>query len=247
MENQNRPDNFSTQKDGAALRWFALGVVVGAIAASAAALLITAARTPSTNAAPQRDMNTQALADTQTFTSRVALRARNTQGNADARVTIVEYSDFNCGFCRHFYEQTLQRLVDAYVKTGQARISYKHYPLLTLSSVWKAEAAECAADQDRFWEYHAMLFSSRIDGRDEAEVKRALTTAAVQLGLSEPDFTRCLSDGEARQRIEADVAEGQQLGVTGTPYFLINGRRLIGAQPFEAFQKAIEAELAQAP
>lgn len=244
---EDQPSTPTNQNDRVALGWFALGVVVGAVAASAAALLITAARTPSTNVVQQRDANAQVLTDAQPFVPKVALRPQNTQGDAAARVTIVEYSDFNCGFCRRFHDQTFQQLVDTYVKTGQARISYKHYPFLTPSSAWKAEAAECAAEQNRFWEYHAMLFATEIDGQNESEVKRALTAAAVQLGLSEPDFTRCLSDGEARRRVEADAAEGQQLGVTGTPSFLINGRPLVGAQPFEAFKKMIDAELAQTP
>ncbi len=231
--------------DRLALKWFALGAIFGAIVAVGAMLIFTAARTPSA-AAPKNTDAGITLPDAQPFLPKVEVRGPNTQGNADAPVTIVEYSDFNCGFCRRFYAETLQRILDEYVKTNKARFSYKHYPFLAESSAWKAEAAECAAEQGHFWDYHTSLFTQNIAGDDEAAVKRALTTAAADIQLDVEAFTNCLNAGNAHQRVQADAEEGRRLGVSGTPSFLINGRPLVGAQPYEAFKAMIEEELAKA-
>ena len=122
----------------------------------------------------------------------------------------MEYSDFNCGFCRRFYDETLQRIVDEYVATGKVRFSYKHYPFLAPSSTWKAEAAECAAAQGRFWDYHEKLFTTNIAGEDEVATKRALTDLAAELRLDVAVFTACLSAGDARRQVEDDAEEGCQ-------------------------------------
>ncbi|MCS6848233.1 MAG: thioredoxin domain-containing protein [Anaerolineae bacterium] len=245
MESTEQTTEPTANADRLALKWFALGAVFGGIVAVGAMLVIMAARTPS--AASQQADAGMALSDAKPFLPKVEVRAPNTQGNADAHVTIVEYSDFNCGFCRRFYTETLQRILDEYVKTGKARFSYKHYPFLAPSSAWKAEAAECAAEQGRFWDYHTLLFTQNIAGDDEAAVKQALTTAAGEIQLDVAAFTDCLNAGNARRRVQADAEEGQQLGVSGTPSFLINGRPLVGAQPYARFKAMIEEELAKAP
>lgn len=245
MESPERITEPTPNSDRLALKWFALGAVFGAVVAVGATLAIMAARTPST--ARQHADAGMTLTDAQPFLPKVEVRAANTQGSADARVTIVEYSDFNCGFCRRFYAETLQRILDEYVDTGKARFSYKHYPFLAPSSAWKAEAAECAAEQGRFWDYHSLLFMQNIAGDDEATMKQALTTAAADIQLDVTAFTNCLNAGNARRRVQTDAEEGQRLGVSGTPSFLINGRPLVGAQPYEAFKAMIEEELAKAP
>ncbi len=246
MEPQEQTHESTLKSDRVALKWFAFGAAFGAIVAVGAMLVFTAARTPSA-ATPKGTDAGMTLPDAQPFLPKVAVRGPNTQGSADAPVTIVEYSDFNCGFCRRFYAETLQRILDEYVKTNKARFSYKHYPFLAESSAWKAEAAECAAEQGRFWDYHALLFTQDIFGNDEATMKQALTTAASSIQLNVEAFTNCLNAGSARQRVQADAEEGRRLGVSGTPSFLINGRALIGAQPYEAFKAMIEEELAKAP
>ncbi len=188
------------------------------------------------------------LSDPQPFLPKVATRPQNTMGDANARIIIVEYSDFNCGFCRRFYQDTFPRLVNEYVATGKVRMSYKHYPFLRPSSVWKAQAAECAGAQGRFWDYHGKLFSSEVGGgEDEASVKQALAGLAGELGLNVEAFTTCLNDNAIQQQVLSDAQEGQRLGVSGTPSFLVNGRPLVGAQPFEAFRDLIESELAKPP
>jgi len=247
QEREKGEAHSSADRDRAALKWFALGAVVGALAAVGATAIFTAARTPSPATPNAGGSDGMALSDARPFAHRVAVRPQNTQGSADATVTIVEYSDFNCGFCRRFYEETLQRVINDYVATGRVRFSYKHYPLLAPSSVWKAEAAECAAAQGRFWDYHQKLFTTNILGEDEGATKRALTDLAAEIRLDVAMFTACLSAGDARRQVEEDALEGRRLAVSGTPSFLINGRPLVGAQPYEAFKAMIEEELASAP
>jgi protein-disulfide isomerase len=247
MQTERSPN----QAIGTKVTWFALGAAVGALAI----FLIIGATTESPRAnfaasptANPPTGNEVALPDPRPFAPKVAIRPQNTMGDANARVVIVEYSDFNCGFCRRFYQETFPRLINEYVNTGKVRMSFKHYPFLRPSSVWKAHAAECAAAQGRFWDYHGKLFSSEVGGGDdEASVKQALVGLASELGLNTELFTACLNDSAGQQQALSDAQEGRRLGVSGTPSFLVNGRPLVGAQPFEAFRAIIEEELANAP
>ena len=208
----------------------------------------TSTSAPSGTAQAPTSGNEVILSDPQPFLPKVATRPQNTMGDANAKLVIVEYSDFNCGFCRRFYQETFPRLVNEYVATGKVRMSYKHYPFLRSSSVWKAQAAECAGAQGRFWDYHGKLFSSEVGGgEDEASVKQALAGLASELELNIEAFTACLNDSAIQQQVFSDAQEGQRLGVSGTPSFLVNGRPLVGAQPFEAFRALIEEELAKLP
>lgn len=169
----------------------------------------------------------------------VNARIANSQGAADAPVTIVEYSDFDCGFCRRFYQSTYKQLLDAYVAKGIVKISYKHYPFLTKSSQPKAMVAECASEQGQFWAMHDVLFSGRIPASDPQTVRVESVAVAKELGMDIARFDACLDDEKVKQRIIADASEAQQVGVRGTPTFLINGKALVGAQPIENFAAAI--------
>ena len=169
---------------------------------------------------------------------------KNVLGEADAPVTIVEFSDFQCPYCQRFYTQTEQQIVDAYVTTGKARIAYRHFPLsFHQNAQISAEAAECAADQGKFWEMHDLLFT-RGQGDGTGLDSTNLKAYAKELGLNTATFNTCLDSGAKTAMVQADFAAGQAAGVSGTPAFFINGRSLVGAQPFSAFQAAIDAELA---
>ncbi len=170
----------------------------------------------------------------------VSHRPANTLGNADAPVTIVEYSDFECGYCRSFYSTTLQQVINDYVKSGKVKISYKHFPFLADSSLPKAVVSECAAEQGKFWEMHNALFGGRIPKADEASMNRQAAQLAAEFGMDGARFGDCLVNPQVRQRVIDDANEGQKVGVRGTPTFLINGKPLVGAQPYAAFRMAIE-------
>jgi protein-disulfide isomerase len=160
------------------------------------------------------------------------------RGAADAPVTIVEFSDFHCPFCKRV-QPTLAQLLERY--PGKVRLAYRDYPIDGLHPQARkaAEAARCARDQGKFWEYHDLLFAGPPSATPEA-----LERYAGQAGLDVAAFGACLSGGVHRAAVQRDVDEAGRLGISGTPGFFINGRPLTGAQPLEAFVRVIEEELA---
>jgi protein-disulfide isomerase len=127
-----------------------------------------------------------------------------------------------------------------YVKTGIVRYGYQHMAFLGPESKSAAEASECADEQGKFWEYHDKLFASQ--GSAGAFSRENLKRFAADLKLDAAKFNACLDSGKYSAVVEKETASVQAAGVTSTPSFLLNGQPLSGAQPFETFQKAIEAE-----
>ena len=171
------------------------------------------------------------------------VRAANLQGNPNAPVQIVEYGDFGCIFCTRFYQQTLSKVIDKYVKTGQANLVYKHFPIVSLhpAADLAAIASECAADQGKFWDYHNLLFERNTKGFATA----ALAQMATDLQMNLPTFNSCMTNGATSGRMTADMNEGRALNVGGTPTFFINGVAVVGAQPYEVFDRAISQALSK--
>jgi protein-disulfide isomerase len=159
------------------------------------------------------------------------------RGPATAPVTIVEFSDFECPFCGRLFP-TLKAVENIYV--DRIRIVYRQFPLRRIHPLAEkaAEASLCANEQGRFWEMHDSLF-----GDQEHLTVDALKARAVSLKLDTAAFNACLDSGREAAAIDKDIAEGTKAGVTGTPAMFINGRMLVGAQPFAAIQAIIEEEL----
>ena len=159
------------------------------------------------------------------------------RGLATAPVTLVEFSDFHCPFCKQV-QSTLKQLLERY--PGKVKLVYRDFPIDSLHPEARraAEAARCAQDQGKFWEYHDLLFAGPPRAAPED-----LERYAGQVGLDLAAFGRCLSGGVHRAAVQRDLDEGARLGVAGTPGFFINGRPLSGAQPFEVFVRVIEEEL----
>jgi protein-disulfide isomerase len=159
------------------------------------------------------------------------------RGPADAPVTIVEFSDYQCPFCRRA-EPTVKEVLAKY--EGKVRFVFRHFPLDRIHPQARgaSEAAACAAEQGKFWEYHAELFSG--DGQLDRPV---LDAAAQKTGLDAAAFKTCVDERKTQALVEADVKAGEDAGVSGTPAFFINGIPLRGALPFEEFQKVIDEEL----
>lgn len=171
-----------------------------------------------------------------------ALGKGPTLGSPKAPVSVVEFSDFQCSFCKRFWSDTLPALEEAYIKKGQARFTYRHFAILGRFSEQAAQAAECSAEQGRFWEYHDMLFKNQGRGVfTDSNLKRY----AEELKLNSQAFSQCLDSGKYRKKVEGETAVGASLGLRGTPSFFVNSRLLVGAQPFEAFRQFIEEELEQ--
>ena len=166
-----------------------------------------------------------------------------TKGQPNAPISVVEFSDFQCSFCRKFWQETFPKLEAEYIKTGKVRFVYRHFIALGPLSEQAAHAAECAGEQGKFWPYHNLLFERAgplafTDGR--------LKEYARELGLDPRALDGCMTSGRYKDRIRQESAAAHYLGATGTPTFLIGGQLLIGAHPFETFKRALDAILAVA-
>jgi protein-disulfide isomerase len=164
-----------------------------------------------------------------------------TMGDPNAPVVIEEFSDFQCAYCRQFFLETEKPLIDQYVSTG--KVYFIHRTLgswLGPGSQYAAEAAYCAGDQDMFWEYHDALFTNQ--GRMKFSPVN-LIQLADSLVMDLNEFGDCVESYKYREQVKKDLTDGVSAGVRGTPSFLINGRLVVGAQPFSFFQQAIETAL----
>ncbi|MBI5393346.1 DsbA family protein [Candidatus Woesearchaeota archaeon] len=163
------------------------------------------------------------------------------KGDKNAKVTIVEFSDYQCPFCGRFFRDTLPQVEEQYVKTGKVKMVFRDFPLSFHENAQKAgEAAECAGDQDKYWEMHDKLFQNQ-----QKLAVSDLKQYAVDLKLDTKAFNDCLDSSKYKAEMQKDMADGSSYGVSGTPAFFINGRKLVGAQPFSAFKSIIDAELAK--
>jgi protein-disulfide isomerase len=161
----------------------------------------------------------------------------HSQGPADAPIQLVEFADFQCSFCFRAHP-TVEKVLATY--GNRIRFVYRHFPLSNHQDARPAaEAAECAAEQDKFWPYYQVLFSdpSKLDGT-------SLRAAAAQVGLDTDRFNQCVDSRKYKSVVDADLKAGEEVGVSGTPAFFVNGRMLSGAQPFEEFKQLIDEELA---
>jgi protein-disulfide isomerase len=162
---------------------------------------------------------------------------RPAKGPADAPVEIIEFSDFQCPFCLNAFP-TVNQVVATY--GDRVRVVYRHYPLANHPRARPAaEASQCADEQGKFWAFHDRLFGDQTRLSD-ADFKQH----AAELGLDVTQFNNCFDSQKYSADVEADIEAGNEAGVSGTPAFYINGRMLSGAQPFEAFKRIIDEELA---
>ena len=167
------------------------------------------------------------------------------KGSPQAKVTIIEFSDFQCPFCGRFAFTTGRELDEAYVKTGKVRFIYRHFAFLGQESIWASEATECAGEQGQFWPYHDKLFASQRGENRGAFGKENLKGFARELGLDGKAFDACLDAGRYADKVRSDTEDGKRQKVSGTPTFFINGRVLEGARPLADFRAVIEEELAK--
>ncbi len=165
-------------------------------------------------------------------------------GQKNAPVTIVEFADFRCPFCERFFTDAESQLVKEYVNTGKVKFVFKNYAFLGQQSTWASEAAECAAEQGKFWEYHDWLYTNQASESDLAFYSKAnLIKYAGTVGLNTPQFSSCLNSDKYAEKVANDMSEGQKYGVSGTPTAFINGQRVVGAQPYATFKQSIETAL----
>ena len=159
-------------------------------------------------------------------------------GPEDAPITIVEFSDYQCPYCRRWHEQVYEPLLAAY--PGKIRVVYRHFPLTSIhpDAFPAAEASMCANEQNAFWQFHDKLFSSDSLGSS------VYSQYAQDIGLDMAAFDSCITEQKFKDTVQADLDFAVDLGVRSTPTFFINGLAIVGAQPLDIFKQVIDKELA---
>ncbi len=165
-------------------------------------------------------------------------------GNPEAPITIINFSDFQCPFCQKFYLESEPTIREKYIKTGKVKMVFRALAFLGQESVWAAEAAECAKDQGKYWQYHDYLFKNWNGENRGAFSKINLKKIASDLGLSIFDFNACFDGGKYKEVIANKQKEAQLLGVRATPTFFIQDKMIQGALALDVFEQAIEKALA---
>ena len=155
------------------------------------------------------------------------------RGNADAKVTVVEFSDFQCPFCKAYFDDTHAKLLKEYGESGKIKFAYRHYPLSSIHPLAQkaAEAAECANEQNNFWGYHDLLFKEQEawSPQTNEESMNSFVGYAQQLGMDAQQFRSCLESGKHTARVDEDTTDATAYQVDATPTFFVNGVRVVGA------------------
>lgn len=169
-------------------------------------------------------------------------------GDTNAKITLVEFGDYQCHFCNVFFHSTEGDILKNYVETGKIKMIFKDYNIIGPDSVNASHGTHCANDQGMFWEYHDILYSNWTGENNGWASSENLLKFAQEIGLDIDEWSECMIDGPHSQTIVASNEDARSLELTGTPAFFVIGpdgktTRLIGAQPFEVFEKIFEAEL----
>lgn len=175
------------------------------------------------------------------------------KGSKDARLTLIEFSDYQCPFCRRHLETTVPELDKAYIATGKVRYVFRDFPLASIHTQASkaAEAAHCAGEQGKYWEMHDRLFANQ-----KALAPEKLSEHAKAIGLKTEPFKKCLESGKYAGTIKSGIAEGEKLGITGTPTLLLGRsagdqvkevKMMVGALPFALYKEEIDKLLAEKP
>ncbi|MDC0211311.1 DsbA family protein [Candidatus Nitrosopelagicus sp.] len=165
-------------------------------------------------------------------------------GNPNAKITIVEFGDYQCTFCYKFHDETMKKITDEYIKTNNVNFIYKDFPLNGEQSILASEAVYCAQKQNKFWEYHNTLYNNWGGENTGWITENILLGFARDLEMNLDDFSQCLGKSEFRQKVLDNEKFGREIGINATPSFLIFNDneiyRIIGAQPFEKFEQAFQ-------
>ena len=165
-------------------------------------------------------------------------------GNPDAKITIVEFGDYQCTFCYKFHDETMKKIDQAYIKTENVNFVYRDFPLNGPQSILASEASYCAQKQNKFWEYHNTLYDNWGGENTGWITKNVLLGFANDIKLDLDSFSQCLENSEFKQKVLDNEQFAREIGIDATPSFLIFNDselyRIIGAQPFEKFEQALQ-------
>jgi len=192
------------------------------------------------SAAPEASPQEKAADDTWEQLARREAGDPMALGEVDAPVVMLAYSEFQCPFCGKFARDTEPTLVEKYVEEGLLRIEWRDFPYLGPESTTAAQGGRAAAEQGEFWAYHEAMYADQLPPNSGNLDEDYLAGVAEKIGLDVEEFRADLASQDARDGVARDFQEGQAIGVTGTPAFVINGVPVIGAQPTEVFESTIE-------
>jgi protein-disulfide isomerase len=180
-------------------------------------------------------------------------RTVSTQGRtlvsegASVRVTVEEYSDFQCPYCARAAQNMDPKIEEEYITDGRVKLVFRHMALIGQESIWAAEASECANDQGRFWDYHDKLFENQ-DGENQGDFSiDNLKRFAEELSLDTQTFNQCLDSREHEDLVKAETQDAVKKGVKSTPTFVIGDQTVQGPGSYDDLKKVIEAELRKNP
>lgn len=196
------------------------------------------------NAQPQQTLQTTPENSYANMSKSVDATGHYSIGDKNAKVKIMEFSDFQCPFCYRFFTGAYPQILKDYVATGKVYYSYYNFPLnIHPQAPAAANASLCAAEQDKFWEFHDLLFSNQNmwSGNDNAD--KVFETLGQAAGLDGGKFTQCMSSNKYAATVAKDTATGDSKGISGTPTLFVNDQKIVGAQDYYSFKKAIEDEL----
>jgi len=171
-------------------------------------------------------------------------------GNTNAKVTLVEYGDYQCPYCVEFFSQTQPQIIQNYVNTGKVKVVFRDFAFLGTESTAAANASQCAEDQGKLWAYHDALYGAKLG--DEAKggtendgfySRTEFLKLAAQIKLDVPSFTTCIDTNKYATLVTQEKGDATKNGVNSTPNFFINGQQEIGANPFANFQQVIDTML----
>jgi protein-disulfide isomerase len=174
----------------------------------------------------------------------VGSSSRPSLGEPSAALVVREYGDYQCPSCGAFARNVEPQLRQAYIDTGRIRFEFYDFAWIGPESRDAANAARCAGAQDSFWPYHDLLYQNQAGENAGAFTRDRLKAFGRTVGLDAAQFDRCVDEETFASAVNADLDDARRQGFSGTPTFLIGGQRIVGAQPFEVFEAAIDAALA---
>jgi protein-disulfide isomerase len=227
---QRRPRRSRLQRMGA---WLPVTVVgAGAIAVAVVAIVVTHGGGSTTNVPiPTRTVSTQG----------------RTLGPENARVTVEEYADFQCPACARAARTLDPNIEQDYVADGRVKLVFQTVALIGEESIWAAQAAECANEQGKFWDYHDKLFENQHGENQGAFSIDNLKRFAVELGLDTQTFNQCVDSGKYQDLIKTETQDAVNKGIQSTPTFIIGEQTVEGAGSYSNLKSVIEAELRKNP
>ena len=169
-------------------------------------------------------------------------------GSKDAAITMIEFGDYQCFYCNKFYHATESEIVKNYVDTGKVKMIFKDFTIIGQDSVTAANAAHCAQEQGKFWEYHDALYDNWAGENTGWASYKNLPGFAKQIGLNEEQFNECVIKAKYVNMVQESVSNARDLGLSGTPDFFIIGpdsaiTKVVGAQPYDVFDEIFKSKL----